>query len=122
MNDKNSSYNHNEDFMEINKKPGYPILLSVLIVGIIGLGIMAWSLSSPAGLFQAETNMPISIEPPSNSAPYGIGQANGQGCAAVADNCPDDFNPDQKDSDGDGIGDACDEEYNEPSQNADDGC
>ncbi len=32
----------------------------------------------------------------------------GDGWPTYADNCPDDFNPDQLDTDGDGLGDACD--------------
>src|SRR3972149_6699925 len=32
----------------------------------------------------------------------------GDGVPDLEDNCPDDFNPDQEDQDGDGIGDACD--------------
>jgi len=37
--------------------------------------------------------------------------ADGDGIKNVYDNCPGVYNPDQKDSDGDGIGDACDPDY-----------
>lgn len=37
-----------------------------------------------------------------------LADRDGDGVADVFDNCPDDANPDQLDSDGDRIGDACD--------------
>ncbi|MEK6303908.1 MAG: PKD domain-containing protein [Acidobacteriota bacterium] len=37
--------------------------------------------------------------------------ADGDGIKNVDDNCPGVYNPDQKDSDGDGFGDACDPDY-----------
>jgi hypothetical protein len=38
----------------------------------------------------------------------GSGDRDGDGVPDTVDNCPDAFNPDQRDSDGDGIGDVCD--------------
>jgi hypothetical protein len=41
-------------------------------------------------------------------APVATEPADRDGDGVIYDNCPDDWNPDQQDSDGDGLGDACD--------------
>ncbi len=50
----------------------------------------------------------LSFIPPDPCAGLG-GDSDGDGVCEVEDNCPTTANPDQADSDGDGIGDACDE-------------
>ena len=44
----------------------------------------------------------------STTTSISVGDRDGDGIADAADNCPDDANPDQRDSDGNGRGDACD--------------
>jgi cysteine-rich repeat protein/parallel beta-helix repeat protein len=50
------------------------------------------------------------------------GAVAGQGCRAGPDNCPNDYNGDQKDTDGDGYGDACDNRQNGQTCATDDQC
>ena len=48
--------------------------------------------------------------------------SDGDGIIDPWDNCPDDPNPDQTDSDGDGLGDACDDSDGDGIMDADDAC
>jgi hypothetical protein len=48
------------------------------------------------------------INPPADPCAGHGGDTDGDGICDDVDNCPNTYNPDQKDSDGDGIGDVCD--------------
>jgi len=87
------------------KTIGKVVLISVLLAVLIIMGFALWPSISKK------------LEPGA-TGPFLLAnqqvQLEQQGCAVEEkeDNCPDAYNPDQKDSDRDGKGDVCDDEYN----------
>jgi hypothetical protein len=69
------------------------------------------------GILDAEDNCPEDPNPgqEDSDGPVTNPSAKGDGVGDVCDNCPYVLNEDQKDTDGDGIGDACDESPGEDS-------
>ena len=62
--------------------------------------------STPQPYVPPSNNPPVNDNPPANNDD----DTDGDGVPDDEDNCPDTYNPDQKDNDGDGIGDVCDDD------------
>lgn len=102
----------------------YLVLISVLLASIGGVSYVLLpqsfsfdggaagmvSIEKPEGLILPIPKEPIE-EPEQTSMKEPV-EPESRCVAGLADNCPYDYNPDQADADGDGIGDACDDEYN----------
>lgn len=81
----------------------------------VGLVHLEW-LDAQSGSYKSDRNLFAFKEPPPPPPPpkpKAPPDRDHDGVPDFKDNCPDVFNPDQKDSDGNGIGDACDKAWQE---------
>lgn len=94
-----------------------PIAFRAAAINAAGVG----PYSTPTASVTPSAEPPATV-PPATLPPGGAGDADKDGVDDAADNCPGAYNPDQKNSNPDDLGDACDPDFDGVASDVPDNC